>query len=91
MTEILATATAVAPITAALVEALKKTGYIPKNLTPISALLVGFLLGAASLPVFEIALAHAMWAGGISGLAAVGLFELGKQSKGGRTNANDRT
>ncbi|MFZ4452097.1 holin [Salibacterium aidingense] len=81
MTEILATATAVAPVTAALIEAFKKTGYIPKKMVPIAALAIGFLLGLAAMPVFEIAVAHALWSGGISGLAAVGLFELGKQTK----------
>ncbi|PSL41693.1 A118-like holin Hol118 [Salsuginibacillus halophilus] len=81
MTEILATATAVAPIATAVVEAVKKSGVIPKSFLPIAALVVGILLGLAAAPVFGVSLLHSGWSGGIAGLSATGLFELGKKSK----------
>lgn len=80
MQEILMIATIVAPITTALVEAIKK-GFKPKErIMPLIAVVIGILLGAAAYFV-DAEIGMRLWAGGISGLAATGLFELGKNAK----------
>lgn len=81
MVEILTMATAIATVTNGVVQAIKKTERINKKYMPLAAILVGLVLGA--LAVFmDIGLVERLWAGGISGLAATGLFELGKNANG---------
>ncbi|WP_096435910.1 holin [Alteribacter populi] len=82
MTEILAMATLIAPVTSGVVQMLKKSD-VPKNLMPYLALVVGIGLGAAAFSFTDLIFIERLWAGGISGLAAVGLFEVGKQSTKG--------
>lgn len=79
MQEILTIATIIAPITAAVIEAIKKSTGINKRYTPIAAVCVGVLLGAAAYFI-DAEIGLRMWAGGVSGLAATGLFELGKNT-----------
>lgn len=79
MVEILAMATVIAPITAGLVEAIKKATGINKKYLPIAATLIGILIGAAAY-FLDTEIGLRIWAGGISGLAATGLFELGKNT-----------
>lgn len=80
MEEILMIATVIAPVTAGVSEAIKK-GFKPdKRYMPLIAVLLGVLLGAAAYFV-DAEIGLRMWAGGISGLAATGLFELGKNTK----------
>ncbi|MFD2046003.1 holin [Ornithinibacillus salinisoli] len=81
MVEILAVATVIAPVTAGAVQAVKSATGINKRYIPVMAMAVGIGLGAAAFFV-DIGLGERIWAGGISGLASVGLFELGKNSKG---------
>lgn len=80
MVEILAMASIIAPVTSGVVQAIKKASGVNKRYLPLIAIIIGILLGLAStfmnLPMVEM-----MWAGGISGLASVGLFELGKNAK----------
>lgn len=78
--EILVMATTISAITSGLVQAIKKTKLIPKDFLPLTAVFVGIILGGLAVFI-EIDLASRLWAGGISGLASVGLFELGKQKK----------
>lgn len=80
MTSILAMATAIAAVTNGAVQAIKKTEKVNKNYLPLVAIVVGLLLGAAALFV-EVGIIERLWAGGISGLASVGLFEFGKNTK----------
>lgn len=80
MQEILAIATIIAPITSGAVQAVKKATNVNKRYLPILAVVVGVALGAAAFFV-DIGLGERIWAGGISGLASVGLFELGKKTK----------
>lgn len=80
MTEILAMATVIAPVTSGLVQAVKKTGKVNKQYMSLAAMAVGIGLGAAAFFV-DISIGERLWAGGISGLAATGLFELGKNTK----------
>jgi len=80
MQEILMIATIVAPITTALVEAVKKGLKPNERIMPLVAVVIGILLGAAAYFV-DAEIGMRLWAGGISGLAATGLFELGKNAK----------
>ncbi|GGJ85898.1 hypothetical protein GCM10007063_05440 [Lentibacillus kapialis] len=79
MQEILTIATIIAPITAAVVEAIKKSTGIDKKYTPLAAVCVGVLLGAAAYFI-DAEMGMRLWAGAVSGLAATGLFELGKNT-----------
>lgn len=80
MIEILALATVIAPVTNAAVQAVKKATNVNKRYLPIVAVSVGCLLGVAAFFV-DAGLGERLWAGGISGLASVGLFELRKNAK----------
>src|SRR5690625_7334775 len=77
MQEILMIATIVAPITTALVEAVKKGLKPNERIMPLVAVVIGILLGAAAYFV-DAERGMRLWAGGISGLAATGLFEVGQ-------------
>lgn len=80
MVEILAMATVIAPVTSGVVEAIKKATKINDNLLPIIAILIGAILGGGAY-FLDAEMGLRIWAGGISGLAATGLFELGKNVK----------
>lgn len=81
MTEILAMATIIAPVTSGVVQAVKQTTNLNKRYLPAVATVVGIGLGAAAYFI-DVEIGLRLWAGGISGLASVGLFELGKKTKG---------
>ena len=80
MVEILAMATVIAPVTGGVVQVIKKATNVNKRYLPAIAAVVGVLLGAAAT-FLDADLYLRFWAGGISGLAATGLFELGKNAK----------
>jgi len=80
MTEILAMATIIAPITNGVVQAAKKATRVNDNLLPIVAIGVGAILGGGAY-FLDAEIGMRIWAGGISGLASVGLFETGKNIK----------
>lgn len=82
MTEVLIFATILAPITLALVQLLKKTFNIKNNLLSLIALAVGLFVGFAASPFTELDLVFRLWAGGLAGLSATGLFELVDNQKG---------
>lgn len=46
------------------------------------ALVLGLLIGFASTPFTNLDIVYRLWAGGLSGLATVGLFELGNRREG---------
>lgn len=79
MVEILSLATFLAPITSGIVQAIKSAEIIDKRFIPLLAVVIGMFLGAAAFFI-NIELIERIWAGGISGLASVGLFELGKKT-----------
>ena len=79
MVEILAMATAIAAVTSGVVQAIKMTELVDKRYMPLVAIIVGMSLGLLAT-FMDIDLISRLWAGGISGLASVGLFELGKQT-----------
>ena len=87
MVEILAMATVIAPITGGVVQAVKKAVNLNKRYIPLVAMILGMALGAFAY-FMDAEIGLRVWAGGISGLAATGLFELGKNVKGAEKYAN---
>lgn len=79
MLNILVMATTIAAVTSGVVQAIKKTEKINKKYMPLGAIVVGVILGASAV-FMDIGVIERLWAGGISGLAATGLFELGKKT-----------
>nr|MDH3152743.1 holin [Bacillus licheniformis] len=79
METVLIFASVLSPIILALVELVKKTVKVPKNLIPLVSLLIGLLIGAAArYPFTDLELVLRLWSGGLAGLTATGLFEIGK-------------
>lgn len=72
-------ATIIAPITTSVIEAIKRATCIKKRYLPLLSLVIGGLIGAAAYFI-DLELGLRIWAGGISGLAATGLFEIGKNT-----------
>ncbi|WP_413380260.1 holin [Alkalihalobacillus sp. 1P02AB] len=82
METILIFATILSPIILAMIELIKKTVTIPKNYIPVLSFVVGLVIGALAYPFTDLDLALRLWAGGIAGLSATGLFEIGNDRKG---------
>ena len=80
MLEVLAFATVLAPVITALTELVKRTALLPKNFIPLVSFIIGLGVGWAAYPFTELELVLRLWSGGLAGLAATGLFELGKTS-----------
>lgn len=76
MTEVLIFATVLAPIILALVQLIKKTVNLKNNLVSLIAFAVGLFVGAAAAPFTDLDIVLRLWAGGLAGLSATGLFEL---------------
>lgn len=76
MEQVLLFATILLPIITALVELVKKTVNVKKNIIPSVSLLIGLLIGALAYPFSDLDLVMRLWAGGFAGLAGTGLFEL---------------
>ncbi|WP_038247207.1 holin [Virgibacillus salexigens] len=82
MNTVLIFATVLAPILAAVMEAIKKTVKLPNNFIPLISLGLGIVLGLAAYPFTDLDLTLRAWAGGFAGLAGTGLFELVKKREG---------
>lgn len=78
LTEVYAIATVIAVITAALAQTIKVTFEVKPRLMPLVSLIVGMALGLASSQISDAALPVLLWAGGISGLMASGMFSAAK-------------
>lgn len=76
MEQVLIFATVLLPIVTAVVELIKKTVNLPKNLIPMISLVVGLFIGAIAYPFTDFELILRLWAGGFAGLAGTGLFEI---------------
>lgn len=76
MEQVLIFATVLLPIVTAVVELVKKTVNLPKNLIPMISLVVGLFIGAIAYPFTDFELILRLWAGGFAGLAGTGLFEI---------------
>ena len=82
MATVLIFAAVLAPIITGLVEMIKKAVNVPLNFVPVIALLVGLLIGFVAQPFTDLDYINRLWAGGLAGLASVGLFEVVKQRDG---------
>lgn len=82
MNEVLFFATILAPIILAVVQLVKVTVNTPKNYVPLIAFAVGIFIGYAASPFTDLDLVLRLWAGGLAGLSATGLFELGNKHEG---------
>jgi len=82
MQEVLLFSTLIAPIILALVELVKGTVKFPKNYVPLVALVIGLAVGFAAQPFTDLDMVLRLWAGGLAGLSATGLFELVKKNDG---------
>jgi len=60
----------------ALVQLVKNTVNVPKNIVPVIGLIVGLIVGALAQPFTDLGLMLRLWSGGIAGLSATRLFEL---------------
>lgn len=82
LTNVLAFASVLSVFVLALVQLVKTTVNLPKNWIPFIGVLIGVLVGAAAYPFTEMELVLRLWAGGLAGLSATGLFELGNKRNG---------
>ncbi|AQS55303.1 holin [Novibacillus thermophilus] len=75
MEQVLIFATILAPIITALVELVKRSVPVPKNVIPAISLVIGLFVGAVAYPFTDLELVLRLWSGGLAGLAATGLFD----------------
>lgn len=80
MPEVLLFSVVLAPIILALVELIKKTTGLNVKLVPLLAFVVGIVVGLAAYPFTDLEFGLRLWAGGLAGLSATGLFEIGSKS-----------
>ena len=82
MVDILVLSSILVPVIAGLVEVVKNAVNMKVNFIPVVALLVGLLIGFLATPISDLDYVMRLWAGGLAGLASVGLFEVVKQREG---------
>lgn len=82
---VLAFASILAVFIFALVQLIKNNTTLPRNSIPFIGLGIGLLIGAAAYPFTELELTLRLWAGGLAGLSATGLFELAFNNRSDHT------
>ncbi|MNP32712.1 Phage holin [compost metagenome] len=85
LNNVLAFASVLAVFVMALVQLVKNSVNLPKQLVPAVGLVIGLLVGAVSYPFTDMTLVLRLWAGGLAGLSATGLFELAFNRRDGNT------
>ncbi len=85
LNDVLAYASVLAVFVLAVVQLVKNTVNLPRNLLPMIGLLIGLLVGAIAYPFTYLNLTLRLWAGGLAGLSATGFFELAFNKRGGGT------
>ncbi|MGG1613528.1 holin [Paenibacillus phoenicis] len=85
MNNVMAFASVLSVFVLALVQLVKTTVNLPKNIVPLIGVVIGILVGAAASPFTDLDLVLRLWAGGVAGLSATGLFELGFNRREGNT------
>ncbi|OMC99171.1 holin [Paenibacillus sp. FSL R5-0636] len=85
LTDVLAFASVIAVFVLAGVQFVKTSFNVPKNILPLIGLVIGLLIGASAYPFTELGLVLRLWAGGLAGLSATGLFELAFSKRDGTT------
>jgi len=73
---VLAFASVLAVFVLALVQLVKNTVNLPRNIVPLVGLAIGLLVGVLAYPFTTMDLVLRLWSGGLAGLSATGLFEL---------------
>ncbi|KZE64665.1 holin [Fictibacillus phosphorivorans] len=81
MEQVLMFSSLLAPLVTAMMELLKRTFPFPKKYIPICSFFVGLFIGLLASPFTNMNAELRLWSGGIAGLAATGLYEIGKKSK----------
>lgn len=86
MEQIITFATIISVLTIGIVQGVKQTGAIPKNIIPLISIVIGGVIGGVSVLIPEIfsdlSIGARILGGIISGLMATGLWETGKQRSG---------
>lgn len=82
---VMAFASVLAVFVLALVQVVKNVVNAPKNILPLIGLVIGLLVGAVSYPFTDLNLTLRLWAGGLAGLSATGIFELAFNKREGTT------
>ncbi|AIQ43825.1 holin [Paenibacillus sp. FSL R7-0312] len=82
---VLAFASILAVVILALVQLIKNNTRLPRGVIPFVGLGIGLLVGAAAYPFTDLGITLRLWAGGIAGLSATGLFELAFNNRPGNT------
>lgn len=85
MNQVLAFASVLAVVVISLVQLVKKTINLPVNVVPAMGVVIGLLIGWAALPFTDLDTTLRLWAGGLAGLSATGLFELAFKDRPGTT------
>ncbi|WP_341348581.1 holin [Paenibacillus sp. FSL H3-0469] len=85
LNNVLAFATLISVFVLALVQLVKTTVNVPRNLLPWIGLIIGLLIGWAAYPFSDLDLTLRLWGGGLAGLSATGLFELVLSNRPGGT------
>ncbi|KUP25897.1 holin [Paenibacillus sp. DMB5] len=84
---VMAFASVLAVFVLALVQLIKNNVNLPRKTIPIVGLAIGLLTGAAAYPFTDLDTILRLWAGGLAGLSATGLFELAFNNRPGGTKA----
>lgn len=82
---VLTFASVLAVFVLAAVQLVKNTVKMSSNVVPVVGLVIGFLIGAAAYPFTTLDITLRLWAGGLAGLSATGLFELAFSKRPGST------
>lgn len=86
MEQIISFATIISILTIGVVQVIKQTGSIPKNIIPLISIVIGGVIGGISVFIpelfSELSIGARILGGVISGLMATGLWETGKQRNG---------
>ncbi|AOZ94615.1 holin [Paenibacillus crassostreae] len=85
LNDVLAFASVLAVFVMAVVQLVKITISVPKNIIPLVGVIIGILLGVAFYPFTELQTVERLWGGGLAGLSATGLFELAFNKRAGNT------
>ncbi|SDC60037.1 Bacteriophage A118-like holin, Hol118 [Terribacillus halophilus] len=89
MEEVMTFASIISPVVVALVQLIKKTVAVNNRYLPLISLLIGLLVGSLAWPFTEMDLVLRLWSGGFAGLAASGLYSLGKRTIPNKNNDNN--
>ncbi|SDM91795.1 Bacteriophage A118-like holin, Hol118 [Fictibacillus solisalsi] len=82
MEQIVTFASLLTPLVTSLVQLLKRTFPIRKRFIPIISFFIGIFIGLFAYPFTDMTADFRIWSGGLAGLAATGLYEVGKRGAG---------